>query len=203
MIGVLDIGLSNKGSLNSALKNLNAKFKYCEKPEDFSDVRKIILPGVGNFNECMKKLKSKKLDISLKDNFDKQKPILGICLGYQILFEKSNEGEEVEGLGLLKGNFVNFNEVSDNVKIPHTGWNVCKIQQKSKLFQGVEDNSDFYFTHSYVLKNFSTKDILTTTDYNIDFVSSVANNNLYGVQFHPEKSQIKGLKILKNFINFC
>ena len=122
----------------------------------------------------MKKLKSKKLDMSLKDNFDKQKPILGICLGYQILFEKSNEGEEVEGLGLLKGNFVNFNEVSDNVKIPHTGWNVCKIQQKSKLFQGVENNSDFYFTHSYVLKNYSTKDILTTTDYNIDFVSSVS-----------------------------
>ena len=124
-------------------------------------------------------------------------------MGFQILFEKSNEGEDVKGLGFLKGNFVNFNEVSDNAKTPHTGWNVCKIQQESKLFEGVENNSDFYFTHSYVLKNYSTKDILTTTDYNIDFVSSVASKNLYGVQFHPEKSQIKGLKILKNFINIC
>ena len=94
-------------------------------------------------------------------------------MGYQILFEKSNEGEDVKGLGFLKGNFVNFNEVSDNVKTPHTGWNVCKIQQESKLLRELRIILIFTLLTSYVLKNFSTKDILTTTDYNIDFVSSV------------------------------
>lgn len=203
MLGVLDIGLSNIGSLESALKNLNTKFKYCSNPNDFANLTKIILPGVGNFGECMEKLASKNLDTAILNFSKSNKSILGICLGYQILFEGSNEGSESKGLALVKGNFINLNKVKKNLKIPHAGWNECKVLKPNKLFEGINNNSDFYFTHSYVLKNYDNNDVISVTDYTFDFVSSIQKNKIFGVQFHPEKSQANGLKILKNFIDFC
>lgn len=203
MLGVLDIGLSNIGSLESALKNLNTKFKYCLNPDDFSNITKIILPGVGNFKKCMEKLVSKNLDKAILNFSKNNKSLLGICLGYQILFEGSEEGNESKGLALAQGNFINLNEIEKNLKTPHAGWNECKVLKSNKLFEGINNNSDFYFTHSYVLKNFDKNDVISVTDYTFDFVSSIQKRNIFGVQFHPEKSQANGLKILKNFIDFC
>ena len=134
---------------------------------------------------------------------NQKKSILGICLGYQILFEESEEGQASKGLGFVKGNFTNFNSIDNDIKTPHAGWNECKILRSNKLYEGIKNNSDFYFTHSYILKNFNKKDVLTTTDYTYNFVSSIQKQNVYGVQFHPEKSQANGLKILKNFVDFC
>ena len=203
MLGVLDIGLSNIGSLESALKNLNTKFKYCVNPNDFANITKLILPGVGNFKECMEKLVSKNLDTAILNFSKSNKSLFGICLGYQILFEGSEEGSKSKGLALVKGNFINLNKVKKNLKTPHAGWNECKVLKSNKLFEGINNNSDFYFTHSYVLRNFDNNDVISVTDYTFDFVSSIQKNKIFGVQFHPEKSQANGLKILKNFIDFC
>jgi glutamine amidotransferase len=151
----------------------------------------------------MKKIKDKKLDKILIDKIKKNTSILGVCVGFQILFSSSNEHGDYKGLDLLKGNFINFKDEDINIKVPHVGWNECKILNNSKLFEDIENNSDFYFTHSYLLKNVNKDLILTKTNYGTNFVSSVKFKNIYGVQFHPEKSQSNGLKLLKNFNDFC
>ena len=129
--------------------------------------------------------------------------ILGVCIGYQILFEGSNEHGNCEGLKLFKGDFENFKNLNKSIKVPHVGWNECSIIKKNKLFENIENYSDFYFTHSYYLKNYNIENVISKTNYDFNFVSAVNNNNIYGVQFHPEKSQSNGLKILKNFYESC
>ena len=203
MIGLVDIGVGNLGSLNAALKKLNIPYKSCKNISDFNKITKIILPGVGSFDTFMFLLKKKKLDIIIKDLVGKNYPILGICLGFQILFEKSEEGTPSEGLSLLKGKFINLRKCSKKLKVPHTGWNQCSIIKNNKLFKDIPNNSDFYFTHTFVLDNYSKEDVLTKTEYGFQIVSSISKKNLYGVQFHPEKSQINGLKLIKNFFVEC
>ena len=126
--------------------------------------------------------------------------ILGICLGFQVLFSSSTEHKFTKGLNLLQGD---FGLLESNLLIPHVGWNDCEIEKKNDLFKGINNNSDFYFTHSYILKKYKEKDIIAFTKYGTKFPSAAKKNNIYGVQFHPEKSQDKGLLILKNFYEMC
>ena len=135
----------------------------------------------------------------LSDNI----PILGVCVGFQVLFDKSYEFGENKGLSYLEGEIESFKKYSKNIKIPHVGWNECKIVNENKLFDGIKNNSDFYFTHSYLLKNLNDNFVLTETKYDINFISSINKDNIYGVQFHPEKSQSSGLRLLKNFNENC
>ena len=126
-----------------------------------------------------------------------------MCVGFQILFSSSNEHGDYKGLELLKGNFVNFKDKDINIKVPHVGWNECDIINKNQLFHGIKNNSDFYFTHSYYLKDYNIENVVSQTKYELDFVSAINKENIYGVQFHPEKSQSNGLQILKNFYERC
>ena len=202
-LGIVDLDTGNLASLLSALNKLNINFKICKNSFDFEDVDKIILPGVGAFKDLMKKIKEKNMDKIILAKIDKNVPVLGVCVGFQILFSGSNEHGYCKGLGLIKGNFINFKDESEKIKVPHVGWNECKILKKNKLFQDIEDNSDFYFTHSYYLKNYNIENVTTKTMYDLNFVSSINMKNIYGVQFHPEKSQLNGLKIIKNFYERC
>ena len=202
-LGIVDLDTGNLASLLSAINKLNINFKICKNSFDFEDVDKIILPGVGAFKDLMKKIKEKNMDKIILAKIDKNVPVLGVCVGFQILFSGSNEHGYCKGLGLIKGNFINFKDKSKKIKVPHVGWNECKILKKNKLFQDIEDNSDFYFTHSYYLKNYNIENVTTKTMYDLNFVSSINMKNIYGVQFHPEKSQLNGLKIIKNFYERC
>tara|TARA_Y200000002_G_C22626589_1_gene640566 strand:+ start:99 stop:713 length:615 start_codon:yes stop_codon:yes gene_type:complete len=202
-LGVIDLNTGNLASLLSALNKLNIKYKICKKNYDFEEVDKIILPGVGAFKDFMKKINENKIDKIICEKLKKNTSILGVCVGFQVLFDRSYEHGNHPGLGILKGEFVNFKDKLNNIKVPHVGWNECKILNKNNLFYQIKDNSDFYFTHSYFLKGFDKNDIISETMYNFKFVSVINHKNIYGVQFHPEKSQSNGLKILKNFYERC
>lgn len=202
-LGLVDIGIGNLGSLSGALNKINAKFKICNSISAFNDIDKIILPGVGNFRKFMHVLKQSKFDEIILKKINQNTPILGICLGFQILFESSNEDGFTNGLGILNGNFDHFNNISKSIRVPHTGWNQCYIKNKNKLYENIGNGFDFYFSHKYYLKNFDNDIVITNTNYHVNFVTSVNKDNIYGVQFHPEKSQYNGLKILENFAFRC
>jgi len=202
-LGIVDLDTGNLASLLSALNKLNINFKICKNNFDFENIDKIILPGVGAFKDIMKKINDKNLNKLILDKIKGDIPILGVCVGFQILFNSSNEHGVCSGLDLIEGNFINFKDENKNIKVPHVGWNECKILNNNKLFEDIEDNSDFYFTHSYYLKNYNIENVISKTMYDLNFVSAVNKKNIYGVQFHPEKSQLNGLKILKNFYERC
>ena len=202
-LGVVDLDTGNLASLLSAIDKLNIKYVICRDNFDFEGVDKIILPGVGAFRDFMKKINDKNLDRIIIDKIKKNSSILGVCVGFQILFSSSNEHGNYQGLKLLKGSFVNFKEKKKNIKVPHVGWNECNIINKNQLFDNIKNNSDFYFTHSYYLNDCDIENVVSQTKYDLDFVSSINKGNIYGVQFHPEKSQSNGLQILKNFYERC
>jgi imidazole glycerol phosphate synthase glutamine amidotransferase subunit len=191
MITIVDYGMGNIRSVEKALAKIGAEHRVGRTPDEIRNSDKLILPGVGNFGEGMKNI----ADFSLLDAIRGFKgPLLGICLGMQLLFDESEESPGVQGLGLVKGKVVKFRT---RMKIPHVGWNeaICKGMS---LMKGIEDKANFYFVHSYHAE--LGEDILhCTTDYDYDFVSAVEKGHIYGTQFHPEKSQIKGLHVLRNF----
>ena len=202
-LGIIDLNTGNLASLISALEKLDIKFKICKSKFDFENIDKLILPGVGAFKDFMYKIKKNNIDEVLKDKMRKKIPLLGICVGFQVLFERSNEFGVTRGLDFLRGEIKNFRDFSKEIQIPHVGWNECNIINKNKLFNNINNNSDFYFTHSYTLLNCEKDYIISKTSHDVDFVSSINVGNIYGVQFHPEKSQSNGLKLLKNFYEFC
>lgn len=202
-LGLIDLNTGNLTSLESAMNKLDIKFKICKNSFDFEGVDKIILPGVGAFKDFMNKIIEAKIDKIILDKIEKKIPVLGVCIGFQILFSSSTEHGFTKGLNILDGKIINFKELNKNISIPHVGWNECKITNKNKLFYEIKDTSDFYFTHSYCLNNYSKENIVSETNYGTNFISAINKNNLYGVQFHPEKSQSNGLKILKNFYERC
>ena len=202
-LGIIDLDTGNLASLTSAFEKLNIKFKICKSKFDFENTDKLILPGVGAFKDFMHKMKKNKIDYIIKDKLEKKIPLLGICVGFQVLFESSNEFGNTKGLAYFQGKIKNFKDFSNEIQIPHVGWNECNIVNKSKLFEGIKNNSDFYFTHSFTSLECKKNCIISKTSYNIDFISSVNFDNIYGVQFHPEKSQSNGLKLLKNFYELC
>ena len=172
-LGIIDLETGNIASLIAAIQKLNLQFKVCRSRFDFENTDKIILPGVGAFKDFMNKIKLNKIDLLLKNKIDNNISILGVCVGFQVLFDKSNEFGENKGLSFLNGEIKSFKDYSKTIKVPHVGWNECQIFNKSKLFEGIENNSDFYFTHSYLLKSSDKDIVLTKTKYDIDFISSV------------------------------
>jgi glutamine amidotransferase len=203
MIGIIDLDTGNIASLTSAMQKLNISYKICKNIDDFDNVKKIILPGVGAYKNFMEKLKNKNLDKLIKKKITNKTSILGVCVGFQVLFSSSSEHGFVEGLNIFKGEFKNFTSIDENILVPHVGWNQCTYLKENKLFDGIENNSDFYFTHSYFTSLVKNKIVIAETNYKINFAAAVGYENVYGVQFHPEKSQSNGLQILKNFYERC
>ena len=201
MILIIDYGIGNPGSIRNMLKKIGVEAVISSNIPDIEKADKLILPGVGAFDNGMKNLRERGLIPALNDKVINQKiPILGICLGMQLLTNKSEEGK-LEGLGLIDAETVKFrfNAANDNLRIPHMGWNQIKSIKKSPLVNGVEENSRFYFVHSYHVVCRNNEDILAIANYGYDFVAAVNRDNIFGVQFHPEKSHKFGMQILKNF----
>ena len=195
MISIIDYGMGNLRSVLQALELIGHKAMSTNKAADLKDADHIVLPGVGAFKDAMEALKKTNLTCVLKDEIAKGKPFLGICLGMQMLFDKSFEDGEHEGLGLIKGEVVRFDT---SLKVPHIGWNQLIIKKQTPLFDKIDD-LNYYFVHSYHASGCRKEDIETTCRYDYEFVASVNKDNIFGVQFHPEKSGDTGLKLLENF----
>jgi imidazole glycerol phosphate synthase glutamine amidotransferase subunit len=198
-LGVIDYGASNIHSVARALQSLGSKVSIVDTPDKFKSIDKLVFPGQGSMGSCVKKLKETEMINPLLEVI-KSKPFLGICLGLQILFNSSEESKE-KGLGVIDGSITKINDINnENLKIPHMGWNNVKIEKEHELYSGIEDKQFFYFVHSYIAAK--TKACITTTHYGEEFVSSLATENIFATQFHPEKSGEIGLKFLENFINW-
>lgn len=200
MISIIDYGMGNIRSVEKAFLKIGADVKITSDPKLINDSDGIVLPGVGAFKDCMKNLDDLSLLEVITKNIKAGKPYLGICLGLQILFTESEEFGFCKGLDIFKGRVVKFRFDADKgLKIPHMGWNTVKKVKDIPIFNEIEDCSYFYFVHSYHVIP-EDKDIIAgITDYGIDFVSMVWKDNIFATQFHPEKSQELGLKILKGF----
>lgn len=201
MIVVVDYGMGNLRSVQKSLEKVGLDTIITSNPQDLDSAKGIVVPGVGAFGDAIHNLERFGLKDKIIENIEKGKPYLGICLGLQILFEYGFEFGEHQGLGVIKGQVVRFDERLD-IKIPHMGWNQIWRERESKMFEGIKDGEFFYFVHSYYCKPDDVNVIATKTDYGIYFCSAVEINNIWAVQFHPEKSQYAGLKLLSNFKKF-
>lgn len=194
-IGIIDYGMGNLKSVSNALKYIGATSFVSSDIKELAKADKLILPGVGAFSDAINLLREKKIDVFLNEMHDKNVPLLGICLGMQLLFDSSSEFGEHKGLGLLKGDIVKF---ETDFKIPHMGWNELIIKKPEPLFVGLPEKSYVYFVHSYHLK--TEVDIVSaTTIYDKEIQIAAQEKNTFALQFHPEKSGDIGLHILKNF----
>ena len=196
---IVDYDVGNLRSVQKAFEKVGAPARVSRRPEEILAASAVALPGVGAFAECMGNLQKYGLVDVVKTFAASGRPFLGICVGYQILFDSSQEFGDCQGLGVFRGECVRFQKTAgDHHKIPHMGWNQVIMSRPDPLFAGVPGGSDFYFVHSYYPK--PAEDItLTETEYGERFASSVAKGRVYGVQFHPEKSQKVGLMVLENF----
>ena len=201
MIALVDYGMGNLRSVEKALEKVGFNVLRTSNPEDLDKADAVVVPGVGAFGDAIHNLERFGLKNKIIEVINQGKPYLGICLGLQILFEYGYEFGQHEGLGILKGSVVRFDEKLP-IKIPHMGWNQIHKKKDSKMFEGIKDGEFFYFVHSYYANPEDKTVVATTTDYAIDFCSSVEVDNLWAVQFHPEKSQTAGLKLLENFKKF-
>lgn len=202
MIGVVDYGSGNLMSVRFALQNVGAEVRNCQAPGDFADVDRVVLPGVGAFAACMKHLRESGLLPALtKVVFEDKKPFLGICLGMQVLAGRGEEGGPEQGLGWIAGEVTRL-KPTDGSRVPHVGWNEVKFRPESPLFEGVPANSEFYFTHSYAFRCQDEAAIDATSDHGGTFVAAVRWRNVFATQFHPEKSQKSGLRVLSNFVRW-
>jgi glutamine amidotransferase len=198
MIAIIDYDAGNLKSVEKALLSLGEEAMITRDKDKLLKADKVILPGVGNFGDAMGKLHHYQLVDAIKDIVAKGTPFLGICLGLQLLFERSDESEGVEGLSILKGEILRIPDC-EGLKIPHMGWNSLTIKPEAKLYKGIPDQSYVYFVHSYYLKAAEESDVVATTHYSTLIDASVEKDNVFACQFHPEKSSEIGLKILKNF----
>lgn len=198
MIAIIDYDAGNLRSVEKALNFIGEEAIVTRDRDKLLGADKVILPGVGNFGEAMNKLHHYQLVDVIRKIAEKKTPLLGICMGMQLLFERSDECMGLEGLSLLKGEILRIPD-SKGLKIPHVGWNSLSINHNKKLYQGIPDGSYVYFVHSYYLKAEDESDVAATTYYGTLIDASVEKGNIFGCQFHPEKSGDVGLKILKNF----
>jgi len=199
MIAIMDYGVGNLFSLVSSLKSIGAEAVVTDREEVIAAADKIILPGVGAFGDARRKLAETGMDKLILEEAKKGKPIMGICLGMQLLFEKGYEYGVHEGLGLLKGEVVSMQGVVPaDYKIPHIGWNGLIFKKENPLFRYIQDGDHVYFVHSYYAKN-CDESLLATAEYGPELTAAVAKDNIYGCQFHPEKSGSAGLNILRGF----
>lgn len=196
MTGIIDYGAGNIFSVANALKYIGEKCLIITKAEDFKKCNRLILPGVGAFSDAVAKLKSSNLFEEIKHSALSNKPLLGICLGMQLLFDSGSEFEHCEGLSLINGNVVKINT---QLKIPHMGWNALEeVNSSNLLLKGVENGSYMYFVHSYHAET-DRENITAVCNYGGKVTACVSKSNVFGAQFHPEKSGQAGLKMLKNF----
>lgn len=199
MIKIIDYGMGNLRSVQKAFERINFSAKISSDKDDIYNADKLILPGVGNFEKGIANLKSNGLYNTLNVAvFEKKIPILGICLGMQLMTEYSEEGT-VEGFGWIKAKTIKFDFNNNELKIPHMGWNNLLVKNNESLLKGIKEQDFFYFVHSYYVNCEDKIDIVAETVYGDKFVSAFRKDNIYGCQFHPEKSHDAGLKVLKNF----
>jgi glutamine amidotransferase len=202
MIVIVDYGMGNLRSVQKAFQKVGQEALITSDPDKVLQALKVVLPGVGAFGNCMTNLKERHLIDPIYRFIETGNPFLGICLGLQLLFTESEEGG-VKGLDIVKGRVKRFDFRNKGLKVPHMGWNNIKIKNKKSkiksILGGVPDGSYFYFVHSYYVEPDDKSVITATTEYGLEFASIVSKDNIYGTQFHPEKSQELGLKILKNF----
>jgi imidazole glycerol-phosphate synthase subunit HisH len=196
---LIDAGTGNLRSVQKALENVGATVTRTDDPQKVSSASKIVLPGVGAFGDFMLGLRAKRLDIAVKEAATRGIPLLGICVGMQALFDVGEEMGEHAGLGLLRGRVLRFAE-NLPVKIPHTGWNQFEARQGALLFNKMIDGAYVYFNHSYYCQAEDSSDIAAEVNYGLRYACSVQRGRIFGVQFHPEKSQVVGLQILQNFV---
>ena len=214
-IAVIDYDAGNTMSVMNALKYLGYEVELSNDPAVLYKADHVVFPGVGAYADCMNKVREYNLIAPIKEMIGKGTPFIGICLGMQMLFDFSTENvgetdkEHIEGLGILPGSITGFKENPlfpckstdpQLLKVPHMGWNsLNKLNKDSKLFKGIDDGSFVYFVHSYYLNAVNRQDVATTTEYGITFDSAIEHENIFGCQFHPEKSGDVGMEILKNF----
>ena len=201
MIALLDYGSGNLRSVEKALRKVGADLHVTTRPESLRDARAIVLPGVGAFDDCISAMQRQELLGAVREFIQTGKPFLGICVGYQALFEKSEEFNScAAGLGIFGGKVVRFTE-RPGLKIPQIGWNQLEITRPDcPLYKGIADGSHVYFVHSFYPQPTDPSIVATRTDYGDPFASSVWRDNVFATQFHPEKSQAVGLRLLKNFV---
>ena len=196
-IHIVDYDAGNIESIRNALKKIGCEPVTTNNPKDLFKAKAIIFPGQGSFPAAMKKLNKNGIDKTLIELINNKMPFIGICLGLQLMFTKSDEGQ-CNGLNLFKGTVP---EIPDSVKVPHIGWNNVNFNKSHPIFNGIPDNSYFYFIHSYYVKPDNRDNIIAETNYGVEFCSAYAYENYVGLQFHPERSGDYGLQIYQNFIN--
>lgn len=196
---LVDVGTGNLHSVQHALQSLGVEVLRTNRPEDVQSASRLVLPGVGAFGNFMKGIESLGLSQPVKDAVQKGVPLLGICVGMQAFFDKGLELGVFPGLGLIPGKVIKFPDIA-GLKVPHTGWNQFRALRPSALLEGLAEEPYAYFNHSYYCQPADANDSLAETDYGIQYTSVVQKDNLFGVQFHPEKSQRTGLALLANFL---
>ena len=196
MIAVIDYGMGNLRSVEKAFHHLGCEAAITERPADLASASHLVLPGDAAFGDAMQKLRDQGWEGAIRREVERGKPFLGICVGLQLIFAASEEMGQHTGLGLLPGRSVRFPATE---RVPQIGWNQADIRRDSPLLAGVPDASFFYFVHSYYVDAEDETDCVATTDYGLAYTSIAARDNVYGVQFHPEKSQKVGLRLLRNF----
>ncbi len=199
MIVIVDYGMGNLRSVQKAVERCGAEAIITDDPEVIARATKVILPGVGAFGDAMTELERRSLVKPILKTIESGKPFLGICLGLQVLFETGYENGQRKGLGLFRGEVVRF-ELPKELAVPHIGWNQVRLECPNPLFRGIGDEAYFFFVHSYYVVPRDTEIISGTTEYGIRFCSMVRQDNVFAVQFHPEKSQALGLKVIENFV---
>ena len=200
MIGVIDYGAGNLRSVCNSLKKLSVDCHVVKAPSDLNKIETMIFPGVGSFGDSSDQLKKQLLFEPIREWIINDRPFLGICIGFQMLFDSSEESPGSEGLGIIPGKVIKFSE-QKNLKVPHMGWNEVQIKNlNDPVWQKIDDLTHFYFVHSYFPKPDNPEVSSSTTGYGVDFTSSIRFGNIFGTQFHPEKSQKSGLRLIENFL---
>ncbi len=207
MLTIIDYGIGNLRSIEKAFQAVGVDVLRTDDVRRIAEADKLVLPGVGAFGACVDEVRRRHLEAPIRDAVDRGVPLLGVCVGMQLLFDESEELGRHKGLGILPGRIVRFENAlvsagdaaPEPLKVPHMGWNTLAFKQPSPLVEGLPPEAFVYFVHSYHAAPDDPGDVLATTPYGVDFPAIVGRNNVFGVQFHPEKSQQNGLRILKNF----
>lgn len=201
-IAIINYGIGNIRSLYNSIKKLDFDVDIIYDPKYLKNYDKFFLPGVGSFSIAMKLINKIGWKNEIKENIvHKKKLIFGICLGMQLLLSSSSEHGKTNGLSLIDGEVVHLNDIGCSLRTPHIGWNEIDIRRKNSFFSNIPNHSDFYFVNSYVAKVYNEKDLLGTTNYDVDFTSVIFKDNILGTQFHPEKSSKAGRQLIFNFVN--
>ncbi len=195
MITIIDYGMANLGSVRKAFESVGANVRVSSRPEDLRDSSHVVLPGVGAFRDAIATIRETGLDEAIFETIREGKPFLGICLGLQILFTVGEEQGTYKGLDVFRGNVPRFTQGL----VPHIGWNQAHIVRDDPIMAGIPDHSYFYFVHSYYVNPEDRSAVIAQTDYHINYASIVGRDRIWGIQFHPEKSQDMGMRILRNF----